>query len=62
MSAAIAEAIRETVDAARDLRAREDALRAAVASGDGTAIIEAARAFFEETDAERCDRPAPRVE
>lgn len=56
-----AEAIVETVNAARAMRAREDALRAAVASGDGPAIIEAARALFEDDDDGR-DRAPARVE
>jgi len=44
----LANAIRETVDAARELQARESALRDAVASGDVTAIVTAARNFFEQ--------------
>lgn len=39
-----AQAIRETIEAARALRAREDALRAAVASGDGPGLYEAGNA------------------
>lgn len=56
-----AQAIRETIEAARALRAREDALRAAVASGDADAIVRAARDFFEDDDDE-CDRAPARLE
>lgn len=58
---AIQTAIQETIDAARELRAREDALRSAVASGNGPAIIEAARAYFGEDEHGR-DRAPARVE
>jgi hypothetical protein len=53
-----AEAIREVVHEARAMRAREDALRAAVASGDAAAILQAARELFEEDDDERDRAPA----
>ena len=58
----MAEGIRETIEAARAMRAREDTLRAAVASGNGPAIIEAARAFFEDDDDDRRDCAPARVE
>ncbi len=48
----LANAIQETVDAARELRARESALRDAVASGDVTAIVTAAQDFFGEGPAD----------
>lgn len=54
-------AIRETVDIAADLRAREAALAEAVQSDDEQAILEAARNLFRRDDGGR-DRASARVQ
>ena len=57
----IARAINETIDAARELREREVALRDAVASSDTEAIVETAHDYFGDEYAQRGDRAAARV-
>ena len=58
----ITQAIHETVDAAKELRAQEHALRDAVASGDEAAILAAARNYFRGEHVEQCDRATARVQ
>lgn len=58
----LAQAIHKTLDAARDLRAQETALRDAVASGDEAAILAAARDYFRGENVEQCDRAIARVQ
>jgi hypothetical protein len=58
----IVRAINETIDAARELREHEVALRDAVASGDAQAIVEAAHRYFGGEYAQRRDRAAARIE
>jgi hypothetical protein len=61
-SSDIVNGIREAVDAARDMRSRETALRDAVDSGDNAAIVAAAITYVRGEYVEQRDRAAARVQ